>query len=312
VQKELASEFDMKDLGLMHYYLGLEVWKKLVEVFLGQGKYAIKILQKFGMMDCKSMDTPMITDIRKIRDSYSDPVDPSLYRQLIGSLMYLVNTRLDILFIMNTLSQFQVEPRHEHWTAANHVLRYILGTLNYGLRYTTSSDIQLHGFTDSNWAGSAEERKSTSGMCFSVGSAMISWGNMKHKSVALRIAEAEYIAACEACTEAEYIAACEACTEAEYIAACEACTEAIWLRKLIPELFDQVPDSTIIHSDNQSCIRLLEHPVFHERSKHIEIKYYFIQDKVQEGELKLQYIPTDEQTTNILTKPLSRIKFTYF
>jgi hypothetical protein len=90
-KNELASEFDMKDLGLMHYYLGLEVWQKRGEVFLGQGKYAIKILQKFGMMDCKPMDTPMTTDIRKVRDSDSDPVDPSLYRQLIGSLMYLVN-----------------------------------------------------------------------------------------------------------------------------------------------------------------------------------------------------------------------------
>jgi hypothetical protein len=111
-KKELASEFDMKDLGLMHYYLGLEVWQKRGEVFLGQGKYAIKILQKFGMMDCKSMDTPMNTDIRKVKDPNSDPVDPSLYRQLIGSLMYLVNTRPDICFAVNTLSQFQEEPRH--------------------------------------------------------------------------------------------------------------------------------------------------------------------------------------------------------
>jgi hypothetical protein len=137
-KKELAFEFDMKDIGLMHYYLGLEVWKKCGEVFLGQGKYAIKILQKFGMMDCKSMDTPMTIDIRKIRDSDYDLVDPSLYRQFIGSLMYLVNTRPDIFFVVNTLSQFQVEPRDENWTAAKHVLSYILGTLNYGLRYTTS------------------------------------------------------------------------------------------------------------------------------------------------------------------------------
>jgi hypothetical protein len=99
--------------------------------------------------------------------------------------------------------------------------------------------------------------------------------------------------------------------KAEYIAASEACTEVVWLRKLIFGLFDQVPDSTIIYCDNQSCIRLSEHPVFHERSKHIEIKYYFIGDKLREGEVKLQYIPTNEQTTNILTKPLSRIKFSY-
>jgi hypothetical protein len=171
--------------------------------------------------------------------------------------MYLVNTRPDICFVMNTLSQFQVESTHEHWIAAKHVLRYIRGTINYGLRYTASSDIHRHGFIDSDWAGSAEDRKSTSGMCFSLGSALISWGSRKHKSVALNT------------------------VEAECIATCEACTEAIWLRKIISDLFDQVPDSTIIHCHNQSCIRLSEHPVFHERSKHIEIKYYFIRDKVR-------------------------------
>jgi hypothetical protein len=199
-KKELASEFDMKDLGFMHYYSGLEVWQKRGEVFLGQGKYAINILQKFGMMDCKSMDTPMTTDIRKVRDLDSNPVDLSLYQQLVGSLMYLVNTRPDIFFFVNTLSQFQVEPRHEHWIAAKHVRRYIHGTLNYGLRYMASSDIQLHGFTYSDWAGSAEDRRSTSGMCFSLGSAMISWGSRKQKFVTLSTTEAEYIAACEVCT----------------------------------------------------------------------------------------------------------------
>jgi hypothetical protein len=125
-------------------------------------------------------------------------------------------------------------------------------------------------------------------MCFSLGSAMISWSSRKQKSIALSTAEAEYMAACEACTE------------------------AVWLRKLISDLFDQTPESTTIYCDNQSCIRLSEHPVFHERSKHIEIKYYFIRDKFQKGEVKLEYIPTDKQTTNILTKPLSRIKFAYF
>jgi hypothetical protein len=286
-KKELASEFDMKDLGLMHYYLGLEVWQKHGEIFLGQGKYVVKILQKFGMMDCKSMATPMVTDLRKLRDSDSDPVDSSLYRQLIGSLMYLVNTRPNICFVVNMLSQFQVEPRHEHWIAAKHILRYLRGTINYGLRYASNSDVQLHGFTDSDWAGSADDRKSTSGMCFSLGSAMISWASRKQKSVALNTAEAEYIAACDACTE------------------------AVWLRKLVSGLFDQVLDSTVIYCDNQSCVKLSENPVFHDRSKHIEIKYYFLRDKVQRGEVVLQYISTDEQTADILTKPLSKIKFAY-
>jgi hypothetical protein len=103
-KRELASEFDMKDLGLMHYYLGLKVWQKHGEIFLGKEKYVVKILQKFEMMDYKSMATPMVTDLRKLRDYDSDPVDSSLYQQLIGSLLYLVNTQPYIFFVVNTLS----------------------------------------------------------------------------------------------------------------------------------------------------------------------------------------------------------------
>jgi hypothetical protein len=143
-KKELASEFNMKDLGLMHYYLGLEVWQKRGEVLVGQGKYAVKILQKYEMMNCKPMDTPMTADIRKVRELNYDLVDSSLYQKLIGSLMYLVNTRPDIFFVANTLRKFQVEPIHEHWITTKHILRYICGTLNYVLRYTSSNDIQLH------------------------------------------------------------------------------------------------------------------------------------------------------------------------
>jgi hypothetical protein len=119
-----------------------------------------------------------------------------------------------------------VEPGHEHWIVAKHVLIYICGTINYSLRYTASSDIQLHGFTNSDWAGSAKNRKNTSGMCFILDSTMISWGSRKQKSVTLS-------------TE-----------EVEYMEACEACTKEIWLRKLISDLFDQIPESTIMYCDN--------------------------------------------------------------
>ena len=101
------------------------------------------------------METPMVTNLRKLRDSDSNPVDSSLYQQLIGSLIYLVNTRLDIFFVVNMLSQLQVEPRHEHWIATKHILRYLRETIMYGLRYTSNSEVKLHGFTDSDWAGSA-------------------------------------------------------------------------------------------------------------------------------------------------------------
>jgi hypothetical protein len=122
-KRELASEFEMNDLGLMHYFLGLEVWQRSDEIFLSQGKYIVEILKKFGMMDRKSMTTPMAINLKLLSDKSSELGDPTMYKQLIGSLMYLVNTRPDICFAVNTLSQHMVEPRQVHWMATKHILR---------------------------------------------------------------------------------------------------------------------------------------------------------------------------------------------
>jgi hypothetical protein len=137
-KRALTAKFEMKDLGLMHYFLGLEVWQRIDEIFLSQGKYTVEILKKFGMAECKSMPTPMVMDLRKMSDTDSGEVDPHLYRQLIGSLMYLVNTRLDICYAANVLSQFMSQPRQTHWIDEKHVLRCLQGTDGYGLRYASS------------------------------------------------------------------------------------------------------------------------------------------------------------------------------
>jgi hypothetical protein len=131
------------------------------------------------------------------------------------------------------------------------------------LRYESNNDVQMHGFTDLDWAGSTNNINTTSGMCFSLGSAMISWASRKQKFVSLNT------------------------TEVEYIATCGACMEAMWLCMLVSGLFDQVMDSTMIYCDNESCVKLSENPMFHDRSKYIEIKYYFLHDKVQRGEVVL-------------------------
>jgi hypothetical protein len=170
--------------------------------------------------------------------------------------MYLTNTRPDICFAVNTLSQFLVEPRHVHLVAAKHVMRYLKGTIDCGLSYDGDHDFTLSGYTDADWAGSVSDRKSTSGCCFSLGSAMISWQSRKQSSIALSTAEAEYIVACSA--------------------SCK----AIWLRKLLTGLFDLEMKATMILCDNQSCIKMTENPVFHDRSKHIEIRYHYIRDMV--------------------------------
>ena len=145
---------------------------------------------------------------------------------MIVSLMYLMNTRLDIFFVVNTLSQFLTDPRHVHLIAANHILRCLEVTVDYGLNYQVNQDINLEGYVDSNWESSAIDRNSTPGCCFSVGSGMISMFSRKKSYVALST------------------------TEAEYVVACSASCEAVWLRNLLSDLFDLQTNATCIHCDN--------------------------------------------------------------
>jgi hypothetical protein len=203
-KRELSTEFEVKDLGLMHYFLGLEVWQKPGEIFLSQSKYVVDVLRKFGMLDYKSMTTHMISNLKKLHDQAtgSDPEDSTVYCQIIGSLMYQVHTRPNICYAVNALSQFMCQSKHIHTVVVNHVLRYVRGTIAYGLRYTSSGGVMIHGFTDSDWMGSTVDRKSTFGYCFSLGSTIISWSNRKQGSIAQSTVEEECIAANAASREA--------------------------------------------------------------------------------------------------------------
>jgi hypothetical protein len=180
------------------------------------------------------------------------------------------------------------EPKHIHMVAVKHILRYIQGTIAYGLRYTFSGGVMLLGYIDSDWMGNTVDGKSTSRYCFSLGSIMISWSNRKQGSIAQSIAEAGYIATSVASRE------------------------AVWLRKILSDLFSAELEPTTIHCDNQSCIKLSKNLVFHDRSKHIEMRYHYVRDMVQKNILSIQYVPTAKQTADILTKPLSLTKFVYF
>ena len=170
--------------------------------------------------------------------------------------MYLVNTRPNICYAVNVLTQFMSQPKHTHWIAAKHVLRYLQGTIGYGLRYATNVDLSLEGYVDVDWEGSAVDRKSTSGCCFTLGSTMVSWCSRKQISLDLST------------------------TEAKYIALSVAVREAVWLCKILIDLFDHELDPTNIHYDNHSCVKISDNPMFREKSKHIEIKYHYIRDMV--------------------------------
>eukprot|EP00253_Pinus_taeda_P019705 PITA_19705 len=259
-----------------------------VEERIQEWKYVIEILKRFDMMECKPMTTPMITNLRLLRNSESILVDPTRYKQFIGSLMYLVNTRPDICFAVNVLSQFQIEPRHDHWVATKHILRYLRGTIYHCLKYEKGKDVLLTGFIDSDWGGYEKDGRNTTGGCFSLGLSMVSWMSRKKETVAI------------------------SSVEAEYVAACEVSREAVWLRKLLSDLFSGPLAPTTIHCDNTSCIRLFEDPFFHGKTNHINNKYHYIRKLVQDGVLKLEYAPTNEQTADILTKLLLNKKLVYF
>eukprot|EP00253_Pinus_taeda_P015967 PITA_15967 len=188
--------------------------------------------------------------------------DPNLYFKVEDDNPLILVLYVDDHFLtsadplihkFNTLSQHMVEPHHSHWIGAKNLLRYLHGTITHGLRYTVG-DVRLHGYTDADWAGSVVDRNSTFKCSFSLGSASISWMSKKQKSVALSTDEAEYIAA----------------SMASY--------EVVWLRKLFSELFRFTLDTIVIMCDNQSGIHLSENPVFHDRSKHIDIRYHYIRD----------------------------------
>ena len=156
------------------FVFGMEVWQSADGIFHGQGKYAVEILKRFGMMYCKAMATPMASNLKLLCEASSEPVYITMYHQMIGSLMYLTNTRPNICFVVNTLSQFLTDPRGVHLVAVKHILRYLKGTVDYGLNYDANQKFNLQGYVDSDWVGSVADRKRTYGCCFSMGSGVIS------------------------------------------------------------------------------------------------------------------------------------------
>jgi hypothetical protein len=214
------------------------------------------------------------------------PVDVTLYRSVIGGLRYLTHTRPDITFAVSYLSRFMEAPASEHYAAVKHLLRYVAGTLDHGCVYSRGKgELKLTGFSDSDHAGDTNDRKSTTGVIFFLCSSPVSWQSQKQRVVA--------------------ISSCEA----EYMAATTAACQGIWLARLLGEILKEKPVKPKLLVDNKSAISLSKNPVFHERSKHIDIRYHFIRECVEEGRVDIDYIRTSDQLADVLTKALGRLMF---
>ncbi|XP_019157466.1 PREDICTED: uncharacterized protein LOC109154041 [Ipomoea nil] len=211
--------------------------------------------------------------------------DPTPYRCLVGSLMYLLITRPDLSFSVNHLCQFMHGPTQDNWASLKRVLCYMQGTQNLGLRLTQTVSPVVHAFSDSDWAGCSLDRKSTSGYTMFLGPNHVSWTSRKQRTVA------------------------RSSTEAKYKALADVAAEVTWVQSLLRELGLHPPTVPILWCDNLGATYLCANPVFHARTKHAEVDYHFVRDKVTTGALKVNFVSTSDQLADIFTKPLSSSRF---
>jgi len=274
----------MSMMGELTYFLGQQVKQLKHGTFLNQSKYCFDLLKKFKMEDCKEAVTPIATNCFMDADEASQPVDSTKYRGLIGSLLYLTTSRPDIQFGVCLCARFQANPKESHFKAAKRILKYLKGT-NVGLWYPCDSNINLSGFSDSDYVGCKLDRKNTSGTCHLLGSSLISWNSKKQACVALSTAEAEYIIVGHGCTQ------------------------IIWLKHQILDYgvrLSKVP----LYCDNTSAINLTKNPIQHSKTKHIEIRHHFIRDHVQKGDYEIKFVKTENQLADLFIKPLAKIGLT--
>jgi hypothetical protein len=256
--------------------------------YQSQRKYIEDTLQKFNMIECKTAATPMNIGEKLQPLDGAEAANGQLYRSLIGRLIYLTHSRPNISFSVGVLSRFMHNPSRNHFGAAKRVLRYLAGTKNLGIWYRKSKEFILIGFTDSDWAGSIEDRKSTLGSCFILGTGVVSWNSKKQATVAL------------------------SSTEAEYVAATATSCQAVWLRRILSDLGEEQFEPTEIYCDSRSAVILARNPVYHGRSKHIEIKHHYIRELLEKGEVRLENCNTEEQIVDLMTKSLSLKKHEAF
>lgn len=282
---KLKTEFQITS-GRVSNYLGINIHEKDNGIFIEQKNHIERMLQKFGMSEAKFVSTPMVVGCQQETAEEKKFVDASLFRSAIGCLTYLATvTRPDIAFAVNTIAQQAVSPTENDWAKVKRVFRYMKGTSNFGLFYDRNGG-KLEAFSDADYAGDCKTRRSTSGIVCLQGDAAIMWRSQKQRCVSLST------------------------TEAEYIAGSEAAKEIVWLRRLIEEMTGKAI-KPILRIDNSSAVKLVKNPEFHQRSKHIDIRYHFIREKVEKGVFEVCHVDGNNQKADILTKALSHERHRY-
>uniref|UniRef100_A0A0K8T1E2 Reverse transcriptase Ty1/copia-type domain-containing protein n=2 Tax=Lygus hesperus TaxID=30085 RepID=A0A0K8T1E2_LYGHE len=286
VKHELQLEFNMKDLGSLHNFLGIKIERNSNGMILSQKTYINRILARFGMADCKPTKTPMETGYSPSATSSPSIIGHKPYRELIGCLMHLMlATRPDIGFAVTFHSRFQSSATEENWTSAKRILRYLRGSIDFGLHFPKDCDVVLTAYADSDWANDTS-RKSTSGFLIQIFGAAVSWSSRKQSITAL------------------------SSTEAEFVALASAVAETVWIIGLLREISID-PGIPIVFEDNQGCIKNIQ-KWEQKRLKHVDIKYNFVRDFVNNNTIQVKYLSSELQIADIFTKSLCGVKFQKF
>lgn len=281
IKKSLHDHFRVKDLGELKYFLGIETSSSRNGIFASQRKYALEIIKDTGLLGASPVDTPMERGL-KLSDNSDLLKDPGQYRRLVGRLIYLTVTRPDIMYSVHILSRFMHQPRNLHMEAALRVVRYLKGAPGQGLFFASKSDLKLRAYCDSDWAGCPMTRRSTTGYCVFLGPSLISWKSKRQKTVSLSSAEAEYRAMAGACCELS------------------------WVRYLLRDLGILQQEPAELYCDNRAALHIAANPVFHERTRHIEMDCHYIRDKIQDGSITTKFVRSAHQLADVLTKPLGK------
>ncbi|XP_038897912.1 uncharacterized mitochondrial protein AtMg00810-like [Benincasa hispida] len=285
LKRRMAEEFEIKDLGRLRYFLGMEVTRSKEGISVSQRKYTLDLLKETGMTGCKPVDIPMEVNTKLSDLSSSAPVNKERYRRLVRKLIYLSHTRLDIAYAVNVVSQFMQSPYEEHMKAVERILRYLNASLGRGLMFRKSDRRCIEAYTDANWAGSMVDRKSTSSYCTFVWGNLVTWGSKTQGVVA------------------------RSSTEAEYRAMSLGICEEMWLEKVLIDLNQSHDGPMKLYCDNKAAISIANNPVQHDRTKHVEIDKHFIKERLDSGNICVPYFPSSQQIAYVLTKGLSRQLF---
>ncbi|CAL2228782.1 unnamed protein product [Prunus armeniaca] len=284
--QSLNRQFAMKDLGDLHYFLGIEVQRTPDMLCLNQAKYSADLLKMATLHEANPCLTPVATG-SQLSSLHGSPLsDPTEYRSLVGALQYLTITRPDISFAVNQVCQFMHQPTDIHWKAVKHILRYVLGTFHDGLVFRPG-DSSMIAFSDADYAGNPDDCHSTGGYCIFFGSNLVSWSSKKQPTIS------------------------RSSTESEYRQLALTAMELSWIQQLLQELHVSLPSPPLLWCDNTSSIALASNPIFHARTKHIAVNYHYVRELVLAGSLHVRYVSTHSQLANIFTKglPLPRFAF---